>query len=59
MVPITKSSSDIRICIDFRELNKACPKDDYPLPNIDMILDLTTSHELLSLMEKFFGYNKI
>ena len=57
MVPVTKPSGDIRICTDLRDLNKACPKDDFPLPNINMIMDLTTGHELLSLMDGFFGYN--
>ena len=59
MVPITKPSGDIRICTDFRDLNKACPKDDFPLPNIDMIVDLTAGHEILSLMDGFSGYNQI
>ena len=54
MVPISKPFSDIKICIDFRDLNKACPKDDFPLPNIDMIVDLIAGHEILSLMDGFF-----
>lgn len=59
MVPITKPSSDIRICTEFRDLNKACPKDEFSLSNIDKIMDLTASHELLSLMDGFSGYNQI
>ena len=59
MVPVTKPSGDIRICTDFRDLNKACPKDDFPLPNIDMIVDLTAGYEILSLMDGFSGYNQI
>ena len=59
MVPVTKPSSDIRIFIYFRDLNKACPKDDFPLPNIDMIIDLTSKHELFPLMDGFFKYNQI
>lgn len=59
MVPVTKPSGDIKICTDFRDLNKACPKDNFPLPNIDMIIDLTTGHELLSLMDGFSRYNQI
>ena len=58
MVPVTKPSGDIKICRDFRDLNKACPKDDFPLPNIDMIVDLTSRHEILSLMDGFYGYNQ-
>jgi hypothetical protein len=59
MVHVTKPSGDIRICTDFKDLNKAFPKDDFPLPNINMIVDLTTSHELLSLMDGFSRYNQI
>ena len=59
MVPITKPSDDIKICIDYSDLNKACTKDDFPLPNIDMIVDLTIGHELLSLMDGFSRYNQI
>jgi hypothetical protein len=59
MVPVTNPSGDIRICTDFRDLNKACPKDDFPLPNIDMIVDLTAGHEILSLMDGLSGYNQI
>lgn len=59
MVPVTKPFGDIRICVDFRDLNKAYPKDDFPSPNIDMIFDVTTSHVLLSLMDGFSGYNQI
>ena len=59
MVPITKPFGDIRIYTNFRDLNKACPKDDFPLPNIDMIVDLTAGHEILSLMDGFSGYNQI
>ena len=59
MVPITKPLRDIRIYANFGDLNKACPKDDFPLPNIDMIVDLTAGHKILSLMDGFLGYNHI
>ena len=59
MVPITKPFDDIKIYLDFRDLNKACPKDDFPLPNIDMIVDLIAKHKILSLMDKLLGYNQI
>ncbi|KAH9293884.1 hypothetical protein KI387_040912, partial [Taxus chinensis] len=39
IVPVQKKPIGIRICTDFRDINKACPKDDFPLPNIDMIVD--------------------
>ncbi|KAH9298554.1 hypothetical protein KI387_030236, partial [Taxus chinensis] len=41
------------------DINKAFPKDDFPLPNIDMIVDSTAGYEMLSLMDGFFGYNQI
>lgn len=59
IVPIFKLIGGIRINTNFRDLNKACLKDDIPLSNIDMIVDLTTRHEMLSLMDGFFGYNQI
>ena len=47
------------MCIDFTDLNKACPKDSFPLPHIDMLVDATVGHELLSFMDAFSGYNQI
>ena len=40
-------------------LNKACPKDNFPLPFIDQLVDAMTRHELLSFMDAYFGYNQI
>ena len=57
IVLVKKPTGEIRVCIDFRDLNKACPKDDFPLPNIDNIVDAIASHEMLSLMDGFSGYN--
>jgi hypothetical protein len=45
--------------MDFKDLNKASPKDDFPLPNIDIIIDLTIGHRILSLMDGFYSYNQI
>ena len=47
------------MCIDFTDLNKACPKDSFPLPHIIMLVDATAGHELLSFMDAFLGYNQI
>ncbi|XP_050248944.1 uncharacterized protein LOC126696213 [Quercus robur] len=44
---------------DFTDLNKACPKDSYPLPHIDQLVDSTAGHKLLSFMDAFSGYNQI
>ena len=48
-----------RMCVDFTDLNKACPKDSYPLPHVDQLEDLTAGHKLLSFMDAFSGYNQI
>ena len=45
--------------VDFTDLNKACPKDRYPLPCIDQLVDSTVGHQLLSFMDAFSGYNQI
>ena len=47
------------MCVDFTDLNKACPKDSYPLPRIDLLVNSTTSHQLYNFMDAFFGYNQI
>ncbi|KAL0313626.1 UNVERIFIED_CONTAM: hypothetical protein Sradi_5761900 [Sesamum radiatum] len=47
------------MCIDFKNLNKACPKDFYPLPRIDQLVDSTCSYELLSMMDASQGYHQI
>lgn len=56
---MTNPIGKIRICIDFKDLNKVFPKDDFPLPNIDIIVDLTVGYEMLSIMDGFLGYNQI
>ena len=45
--------------VDFRDLNKACPKDDFPLPHIDVIVDSAASSVMYSFMDGFSGYNQI
>ena len=45
--------------VDFRDLNKACPKDDFPLPHIDVLVDNTTGTALMSFMDGFSRYNQI
>ena len=39
IVPVKKKNGQIRCCVDFRNLNKACPKDKFPLPNMDLLID--------------------
>ena len=45
--------------MDFIDLNEACPKDSYPLPRIDQLVDLIARHQLLNFMDAFSGYNHI
>jgi len=47
------------MCVDFTDLNKACPKDSYPLPSIDSLVDSASRCRLLSFLDAFFGYNQI
>ena len=47
------------MCVDFTNLNKACSKDNFPLPKIDQLVDLTAGHSLLSFMDSFSGYNQM
>ena len=59
VVPVPKKDGKVRVCVDFINLNKASPKDDFPLPHIDMLVDSTVGHAILSFMDGFFGYNQI
>ena len=59
IVPVKKKNGQIRVCVDFQDLNRACPKDDFPLPNTELMVDATIGHELLSFMDGSSGYNQI
>ena len=59
VVLVKKANKKWRLCIDFTDINKECPKDSFPLPRIVLIVDATAGHELLSFMDAFFGYNQI
>ena len=59
IVAVPKKNGKVWICIDFRDLNKATPKDDYPLPNIDLLIDSTAGHAMFSFMDGYSGYNQI
>ena len=47
------------MCVDFSDLNKTCPKNDFPLPHIDVIIDSAASSAMYFFMDGFSGYNQI
>ena len=59
VVLVHEKDGKVRLCVDFRDLTKACPKDDSSLPHIDVLVDNTTSSALMSFMDGFSGYNQI
>jgi hypothetical protein len=56
---MNKNQGTIRVCMDFHDLNKAYPKDNFPTPFIDQILDECVGSEMFSFMDGFLGYNQI
>ena len=58
VVLVKKANSQWQLCINFTEINRSFPKDNFPLPRIDLIVDATVGHELLSFMDAFSGYNQ-
>ena len=59
LVPVRKKTGEIRLCIDFRNLNKASLKDNYPLPKMDHILQRVVGASRMSLLDGYSGYNQI
>lgn len=59
VVMVKKKNDKWKMCVDFTDLNKACPKDHFPLPRIDQLVDATSGHELLSFMDAYSSYNQI
>ncbi|KAG8503668.1 hypothetical protein CXB51_001660 [Gossypium anomalum] len=59
VVPVPKKDGKVRMCVDYRDLNKASPKDNFPLPHIDTLVDNTAGYALFSFMDGFSGYNQI
>jgi hypothetical protein len=59
VVLVKKSNRKCRMCVDFTNLNKACPKDSFPLPCIDALVNFTSGYKSLSFMDAFSSYNKI
>ena len=59
IVPVTKKNGKIQVCIDFHDLNEACPKDEFSLPITDVMIDNTCGFKRMSFMDGFSGYNQI
>jgi ribonuclease HI len=59
IVPVKKKNGQIRCCVNFRNLNKSCPKDEFPLPNVDLLIDSAAGHAMFSFVDRFSGYNQI
>ncbi|RDX77340.1 hypothetical protein CR513_42558, partial [Mucuna pruriens] len=59
VVMVKKANGRWRMCTDYTDLNKACPKDPYPLPSIDRLVDGVSGQALLSFMDAYSGYNQI
>nr|XP_025676136.1 uncharacterized protein LOC112776263 [Arachis hypogaea] len=59
VVMVRKNNGKWRMCVDFTDLNKACPKDAYPLPCIDTLVDNSCGYGTLSFMDAYSGYNQI
>jgi hypothetical protein len=58
-VMVKKANGKWRMCTDFADLNKVCPKDEFPLPRIDSLIDVAATSELMSLLDYYSGYYQI
>jgi ribonuclease HI len=59
LVPVRKKNGEIRLCVDFRNLNKSSLKDNYPLPKMDHVLEKVVGATRMSMIDGFSGYNQI
>ena len=59
LVPVRNKNGEVRLCVDFRNLNRASLKDNYPLPNMDHILQKVVGSSHMSMMDGFLGYNQV
>lgn len=59
MVIVPKKIGKWRMGVDYTNLNRACPKDSFPLPQIDQLVDSLSGHEVLSFLDAYNGYNQI
>ena len=59
VVVVPNKGNKWRVCVDYTNLNDACPKDSFPLPRIDQIMDASVGHGMLSFLDAFSGYHQI
>ena len=59
VVVVPKKGGKWRVCVDYTDLNDACPKDSFPLPRIDQIVDASAGQGMLSFLDAFSGYHQI
>jgi len=59
LVDVRKKNGEIRLCVDFRNLNKCSKKDNYPLPKMDHLLQRVLGDSVMSFLDGFFGYNQV
>jgi len=59
IMPVRKKNGQLRICVDFWDLNNACPKDDFSLLITEIMINSTIGHEALSFIDYTAGYNQI
>lgn len=57
IVLVPKKNRKVRICVDYRDMNRVSPKDDFSLPQIDVLVDNTAQFSIFSFMGDFYGYN--
>jgi hypothetical protein len=59
-VPVEKKrTKKLCVCIDFRDLNRATPKDEYPMPIADFLFNVASGHRILSFLDGNAGYNQV
>lgn len=58
-VVVKKKNGKRRICVNFTDLNKVYPKDPFPIPKIDQLVDVTFGHPIISFLDAFQGYHQI
>jgi hypothetical protein len=59
VVPVEKNMGKIRICVDFRNLNRAAPKDEYPMPIADLLVNSMSGNKVISFLDGNASYNQI